>query len=194
MCASSAVSSAPMALLRLVLLVVLLAACGNAVSSGTPTDVPPEEGTCAAIAGGGCACGAASGVWRCVGESPVCVCATPDAASDVELEASIPEDTSGPDPAVCLGPCTVNADCERACRASASDTAAYCCVENRCVAARAACPAPGVDARVCTAGAWGPVCSRTADCTLLCGGSSWFCVRPASSGLPRCELTADAGR
>lgn len=190
--AGSAVSSAPMLLLRLVLLVVLLVACGPAVSSGTPTDAPPEEGTCAAIAGGGCACGAASGVWRCVGESPVCVCNVADASSDAAPE-DVPEDTSGPDPAACLGPCTADADCERACRTTASDPAVYCCVESRCVSARAACPAPGVDARVCTAGAWGPVCARTADCNLLCGGSSWFCTRGAA-GLPRCESTADAGR
>lgn len=79
----------PPPMLRAIPFALLLVACTAASSGSPPEDVPPEPGTCAAIEGSGCACGASLGTWRCVGEMPICVCSTPDAAGDVTRDAGL---------------------------------------------------------------------------------------------------------
>lgn len=85
----------------------LLTACAPSLPRGVfegdsgsaDVSIPSEVGTCeSVVAGGGCACNALPGTWRCVGNLPVCVCSqTPDAETDVPADVVIPDAVDVPE-------------------------------------------------------------------------------------------------
>lgn len=160
------------------LALILVTAC-NAVSNGGPVeDASPDRGSCASVEGMGCACGASAGVWRCVGEMPVCVCAPtpppppppPDATPNSDAAADAPAPDA--DLSACFGPCATSEDCASSCRGGGP--LSYCCLAGRCVASFRACPGIPENADLCHPQMWGPTCRNESDCGRLCG-ASWTC-------------------